>query len=160
MRIGTRGWFIVVLMVAVGTAARAQEPPRSPEETVKALKLPEGFRATLFAGEPDLIQPIGFCFDDRGRLWVAEAYTYPVRAKEGEGKDDILIFEDTDGDGHFDKRTVFATGLNLVSGIEVGFGGVYVGAAPYLLFIPDKNHDDKAEDQRFPRGVPKDVRDL
>jgi putative membrane-bound dehydrogenase-like protein len=117
----------------------------SPAEAVKAITMPPGFSATLFAGEPDVHQPIAFTMDDRGRLWVAEAYTYPIRAKEGEGKDDILIFEDTDGDGKFDKRTVFATGLNLVSGLEVGFGGVYVGAAPYLMFIPDKDHDDKPD---------------
>jgi hypothetical protein len=82
----------------------------TPEEAVKEMTLPEGFSAKLFAGEPDVHQPVGFALDDRGRLWVAEAYTYPTRAKEGEGKDDILIFEDTDGDGHFDKKTVFATG--------------------------------------------------
>ncbi|HTL30830.1 MAG TPA: PVC-type heme-binding CxxCH protein, partial [Tepidisphaeraceae bacterium] len=116
-----------------------------PDDAVKAMTLPPGAKATLFAGEPDVHQPIGFAIDDRGRLWVAEAYTYPARAPEGKGKDDILIFEDTDGDGKFDKRTVFTTGLNLVSGIQVGFGGVYVGAAPYLLFIPDKNHDDKPD---------------
>ncbi len=117
----------------------------SPMEAVKAMTLPEGFSATLFAGEPDVHQPVAFCLDDRGRLWVAEAYTYPIRAKDGEGKDDILIFEDTDGDGKFDKRTVFATGLNLVSAIEVGFGGVWVGAAPYMMFIPDRNADDKPD---------------
>ena len=117
----------------------------TPAESAKAMTLPEGFSATLFAGEPDVHQPIAMCIDDRGRIWVAEAYTYPTRAKEGEGKDDILIFEDTDGDGKFDKRTVFATGLNLVSGLEVGFGGVWVGAAPYLLFIPDKDGDDKPD---------------
>jgi putative membrane-bound dehydrogenase-like protein len=116
-----------------------------PEDAVKAMTLPPGAKATVFAAEPDLHQPIGFTIDDRGRLWVAEAYTYPTRAPEGQGKDDILIFEDTDGDGKFDKRTVFTTGLNLVSGIEVGFGGVWVGAAPYFMFIPDKNHDDKPD---------------
>ena len=41
-----------------------------------------------------------------------------------------------------DERKVFAEGLNLVSGLEVGFGGVWVGAAPYLMFIPDRNGDD------------------
>jgi hypothetical protein len=117
----------------------------SPQEAVKAMTLPPGFSATVFAAEPDVHQPVGFTIDDRGRLWVAEAYTYPTRAPEGQGKDDIVIFEDTDGDGKFDKKTVFATGLNLVSGIEVGFGGVWVGAAPYLLFIPDKDHDDKPD---------------
>ena len=56
------------------------------------------------------MQPIAFTIDARGRLWVVEGLTYPVRAPEGQGKDRILIFEDTDGDGHFDKRTVFAEG--------------------------------------------------
>jgi putative membrane-bound dehydrogenase-like protein len=116
-----------------------------PEEAVKEITLPEGFSATLFAGEPDVNQPVGFTIDDRGRLWVAEAWTYPIRAKDGQGKDRILIFEDTDGDGKHDKRTVFAEKLNLVSGIEVGFGGVFIGAAPYLMFIPDKNGDDKPD---------------
>ena len=106
------------------------------------MKLPDGFSAKVFAAEPDVKQPIAMALDDRGRLWVAEAYTYPRRAPEGQGRDRILIFEDTDGDGKFDKRTVFAEGLNLVSGLEVGFGGVWVGAAPYLLFIPDRNGDD------------------
>ena len=58
-------------------------------------------------------------------------------------KDRIVIFEDTDGDGKFDKRTVFMEGLNLVSGLEVGFGGVWIGAAPYLMFVPIKEGEDK-----------------
>ena len=125
-----------------------------PKEAAAAMTVPEGFTVSLFAGEPDVHQPIGFCIDDRGRLWVAEAYVYPRRKPfdgpllpEAERKngDRILIFEDTDGDGVFDKKTVFIEGLNLVSGIEVGFGGVWVGAAPYLLFIPAK--DDKPAGQ-------------
>ena len=107
-----------------------------PEDAVKAITLPPGFKATLFAGEPDIVQPVAFTFDDRGRLWVAEANTYPKKAPPGQGHDRILIFEDSTGAGHFDKRTVFIEGLNLVSGIEVGFGGVWVGQAPEMLFIP------------------------
>jgi putative membrane-bound dehydrogenase-like protein len=114
-----------------------------PEKAAGVMTVPEGFEVKLFAGEPDVRQPIAFCLDDRGRLWVAEAYSYPVRRKEGEGKDRILIFEDTDGDGHFDKRTVFMEGLNLVSGLEVGFGGVWIGAAPYLMYVPIKEGEDK-----------------
>ena len=106
------------------------------------MTLPPGFKATLFAGEPDVKQPIAFAIDDRGRLWVAEAYTYPIRAKGNKGKDRILVFEDTHGDGKFDKRTVFMEGLNLVSGLQVGFGGVWVGAAPYLMFIPIQDGDE------------------
>src|SRR5437867_3872772 len=113
----------------------------SPEEAAKEMTLPPGFSAKLFAAEPDVKQPIAFALDDRGRLWVAEAYAYPVRQPEGQGKDRILVFEDTDGDGKFDRRTVFMEGLNLVSGLQVGFGGVWVGCAPYLMFIPMQDGD-------------------
>jgi putative membrane-bound dehydrogenase-like protein len=123
-----------------------------PQEAAAAMTVPEGFEVRLFAGEPDVHQPVGFCLDDRGRLWVAEAYTYPKRhphpgpvIPDSKLGDRIVIFEDVDGDGKHDKRTVFMEGLNLVSGIEVGFGGVWIGAAPYLLFIPDKNGDDKPD---------------
>ena len=71
--------------------------------------VPEGFRVTLAAGEPDVKQPIAMALDDRGRLWVAEAYTYPIGGR-GTRQDRILIFEDTDGDGKFEKRTVFIEG--------------------------------------------------
>jgi putative membrane-bound dehydrogenase-like protein len=125
-----------------------------PDKAAEAMTVPEGFRVSLFAGEPDVHQPIAMCLDHRGRLWVAEAYVYPRRLPfEGARLPDdqkhrgdrILIFEDTNNDGRFDKRTVFLDGLNLVSGLEVGFGGVWVGAAPYLLFIPDRDGDDKPD---------------
>jgi putative membrane-bound dehydrogenase-like protein len=114
-----------------------------PEKAAAAMTVPEDFRVQLFAGEPDVHQPIALCLDDRGRVWVAEAYSYPIRRPDKEAKDRIVIFEDTDGDGHFDKRTVFMEGLNLVSGLEVGFGGVWIGAAPYLLFVPVKEGEDQ-----------------
>jgi len=117
----------------------------SPDAAARAMTLPEGFSVTAFAGEPDVKQPIAMTIDDRGRLWVAEAYAYPIKVPEDKAQDRILIFEDTNGDGKFDKRTIFAEKLNLVSGIELGFGGVYVGAAPQLLFIPDKDGDDKPD---------------
>jgi putative membrane-bound dehydrogenase-like protein len=112
-----------------------------PGEALKAATIQKGFEMTMFAAEPDIVNPISFCIDDRGRLWVVEGKTYPKRAKDGEGKDRILVFEDTDGDGKSDKRTVFMEKLNLVSGIEVGFGGVWIGAAPYLMFIPMTDGD-------------------
>ncbi|MEM9657277.1 MAG: PVC-type heme-binding CxxCH protein, partial [Planctomycetota bacterium] len=114
------------------------------EQAVAEMRLPEGFSATVFAAEPDVKQPIAMAIDDRGRVWIAEAYEYPRRA-EGKGRDRILIFTDNDGDGQFDERKIFAKGLNLVSGLEVGFGGVWVGAAPYLLFIPDRDGNDVAD---------------
>jgi len=121
-----------------------------PEEAVKAMTLPPGFKATVFAAEPDVQQPVGFAIDDRGRLWVAECYTYPIRQPEGQGKDRIVVLEDKDGDGKFDQRTVFMEGLNLLTGIELGFGGVWVGAAPYLMFIPIADGDEPR-----PAGPPK-----
>ena len=117
------------------------DQPLPPEEAAASMQLPEGFKATPFAGEPDVRQPIGFCIDDRGRLWVAEAYSYPNHTDQP-GRDRILIFEDTDNDGRHDKRTVFYDKLNYVSGIEVGFGGAWVMSPPYFYFIPDKNGDD------------------
>lgn len=114
-------------------------------EAAAAMTVPEGFSVQLGASEPQIVKPIAFAQDDRSRLWVVEAQTYPVRAEEGKGRDRILIFEDTDGNGSLDSRKVFIEGLNLVSGIALGFGGVYVGAAPYLLYIPiDKSGDAPA----------------
>jgi putative membrane-bound dehydrogenase-like protein len=120
------------------------------EEAVKAATVADGFELKLFAAEPEIVNPISFCLDDRGRVWVVEGRTYPNRAKDGEGKDNILVFEDTDGDGKADKRTVFMEGLNLVSGIEIGFGGLWVGAAPHVMFIPVADGDAPK-----PAGEPK-----
>ena len=117
------------------------------QKVVADMMLTPGFQAELIAAEPDVKQPVAFAIDERGRLWVAEAYSYPTKQPEGQGKDRILIFEDVDGDGTFKKRTVFIEGLNLVSGIEVGFGGVWVGAAPEFLFIPKDGQDHAGKPQ-------------
>ncbi|MCE9594300.1 MAG: DUF1080 domain-containing protein [Planctomycetes bacterium] len=106
-----------------------------------AMTVPPGFRVELVASEPQLQQPVAFTFDAKGRLWVAEAFSYPERRPEGQGKDDLVVFEDKDGDGAFETRTTFLERLNLVSGLEVGHGGVWIGAAPYLSFVPDRNDD-------------------
>lgn len=115
------------------------------DEAARAATMPDGFKLHVFAHEPMVQQPIAMALDARGRLWIAEGYAYPRRRPEGEGTDRILIFEDTDGDHAFDKRSVFMDNLNLISGLEVGFGGVWVGAAPYLMFIPDADGDDKPD---------------
>ena len=107
------------------------------------MSLPKGFQVSLVAAEPKVVQPIAMCFDERGRLWVVEGMSYPKKRPDGTGPDRILILEDVKKDGSYSKVTVFKDGLNLVSGIEVGHGGVWVGAAPEFLFIP-KDADDKA----------------
>ncbi len=113
----------------------------SPAEAARAMTLAPGFRADVIAAEPDLQQPIAFTIDPRGRIWVVEAFSYPAKQPPGAGRDTILVLEDRDGDARFETRTVFEDDLNLVSGIEVGFGGVWVGQAPELLFIPDRDDD-------------------
>ena len=119
--------------------------PMSPEEVVKTAKLPPGFELSAFAAEPAVQNPIAITTDERGRLWVAENFTW---AGSGLGnydtklRDRIIILEDTDGDGKHDKRTVFWNGAVKLTSIEVGFGGVYAICLPNLLFIPDRNRDD------------------
>ncbi len=118
------------------------EPP-SPIEALHRLALPEGFEATLFAHEPAVRQPIAMTWDDRGRLWVAESYSYEEWERRGE--DRILILEDVDGDGRHDRRTVFWERGNHFAGIALGFGGVWVADAPNLIFIPDRDRDDQPD---------------
>ncbi len=143
------GW--ATLAHAQGDFPVAPGTGLAPAVAAKAMTLPPGFHATLFAGEPDLHQPIAFTIDERGRLWVVENYSYPDWSPYGH--DRILIFEDTNGDGHFDTQKVFYDQLNFATGIAVGHGGVWVGSAPYLLFIPDKNRDD------VPDGPPQVILD-
>ncbi|MGF1582602.1 MAG: PVC-type heme-binding CxxCH protein [Gemmataceae bacterium] len=130
----------------VNTQNPNQHPP-SPQEAASKITVPDGFRVTLFAGDPDVRQPIAIHVDDRGRLWVAESYSYagashgPTRWDKNH-KDRIVIFEDTDNDGKFDKRKVFWDQAQNLSGITTGFGGVWLLCSPKMLFVPDKNGDD------------------
>ncbi len=119
-------------------------PPTSPEQALKLLQLPPGFQATLFAGEPAVQQPIAITLDDRGRLWVAENYTYAESKIGFENKlrDRIVILEDTDHDGIHDKRTVFWDKGQKLTSIALGFGGVWALCAPQMIFIPDADQDD------------------
>jgi putative membrane-bound dehydrogenase-like protein len=131
--------------------ASPQSAPVPAAEAPGKMTLPEGFKATLFAGEPDVVQPIAMAFDDRGRLWVAECLSYPTWKEKG--NDRIVVFEDNDNDGRFDSRTVFWDQGNYLTGLAVGFGGVWACCAPHLLFIPDRDGDDR------PDGKPEVVLD-
>ena len=133
------------------------QPYLKPEETVARFEVAPEFEVKLFAGEPDLANPIAFTIDEKGRVWCVECFEYPSKAGKNTPRDRIVILEDTDGDGRCDKRTVFAEGkdfpvpeerkkaglgaFDMASGIEVGHGGVFVGAPPYLWYI--ENKDDK-----------------
>lgn len=111
-------------------------------ETLAQFHAPQGFQVDLVAAEPEVRQPVAFAWDDRGRIWVAESHSYPTKRPDGEGLDRLVILADADGDGSFETRKVFLEKLNLVTGLELGHGGVWVGAAPDLLFIPDRDRDD------------------
>src|SRR4051794_34312374 len=77
--------------------------PQTPaEQTLAQMYLRQGFWAEVVVAEPDLHQPVAFTFDERGRIWVVEAYSYPQKRAEGQGLDKIVIFEDADGDGKFE----------------------------------------------------------
>ena len=145
-------WLPLALMLVATHVGRAGETIHTGEllpaaEAARTMRVPDGFQVTLFAGEPDVQQPIGFCLDDRGRLWVAEAYNYPQHGTTP--GDRIVILEDVDGDGHFDRRKVFFDQLNYVTGIEVGFGGAWVMSPPFFYFIPDR---DGRRSTRRPTG--------
>jgi putative membrane-bound dehydrogenase-like protein len=154
-------WFSLI-----PTLVRAGGYP--PEEARARMIVPDGFHVEVVAAEPMIRQPVTASFDERGRLWVIEYLQYPNPAglkpvtidqflrteydrvpdpppRGPRGADRIKILEDTDGDGRMDKETVFVEGLNLASGLAVGHGGVFVGQAPFLLFYPDKDHDDRPD---------------
>lgn len=129
--------------------------PPTPQESLKMLKLPEGFKATLFAAEPDVQNPIAMAWDAKGRMWVAENYTYAERQKRFDLglKDRVIILEDKDWDGVAETRKVFTEDVQMLTSVEVGRGGVWLMCPPQVLFIPDRNGDD------IPDGEPEVVLD-
>lgn len=159
MTVIRRAVFAAVVSLGLSSAGDGDEVPApkntqeittpllTPQEALAQMKVPVGFRVELFAHEPDVQQPISITTDERGRLWVAECYTYAESKVNFDAtqKDRIVVLEDSDGDGRSDKRTVFASGLDKLTSVEVGFGGVWALAAPNLLFFPDKDRDDKPD---------------
>jgi putative heme-binding domain-containing protein len=137
----------------------------SPAEAAKCFTTPADLELEQVLAEPHVTQPVFLNFDERGRMWVVEYRQYPFPAglkilsedkflratydkvpppppHHFRGEDRVSVHEDTDGDGRYDKHTTFVEGLNIVSAIEHGRGGLWVLNPPYLLFYPDRNHDD------------------
>lgn len=133
----------------------ATTAPLPPAEAAAAFKVPPGFKVSVFAAEPDVRNPIAMAWDPRGRLWVAENYTYAERTKRFDLglRDRVLVFEDGDGDGRFDRRSVFTDGPQRLMSLELGRGGVWLLCPPQLLFLPDRDGDDT------PDGPPEVVLD-
>jgi putative membrane-bound dehydrogenase-like protein len=130
-------------------------PVMPADQSAASFKLPDGFKVSVFAAEPDVRNPIAMAWDARGRLWIAENYTYAERSARFDlrFRDRVLIFEDKDNDGVHDKRTVFTEDVQMLTSVEVGLGGVWLMCPPQLLFVPDRNGDDK------PDGAPTVVLD-
>ncbi|QDV15644.1 Cytochrome c [Gimesia panareensis] len=159
-------------LYVVGQAAPLTPPPKntggeffSPADSLKQFTVPEDLKLEQVLAEPIVRQPIFLNFDERGRMWVINYLQYPypeglrILSKDkhhravydkvplppphGEkGDDKITIHEDTNGDGKYDKHSVFVDGLNIASSFVKGRGGVWVLNPPYLLFYPDKDNDD------------------
>ena len=118
-------------------------PFLTPKEAVAKMSIPEGFDVSIYTSEPHIGEPIAFTFDAKGRVWVVENYNYVNRrSHKNEQLSRIQIFEDTDSDGVFDTKKLFHDKITFASGIAIGHGGVYLGAPPNLVFIPDANRDD------------------
>ncbi|MCH2384849.1 MAG: hypothetical protein MK293_06295, partial [Pedosphaera sp.] len=148
--------------VALG---QAQAGPISPAESLKQFTVFDGLVIDQLLAEPLVKQPLFVNFDERGRMWVVQYQQYPHPAglkmtsrdnywraiydkvpaappNHVRGRDKITIHEDTDGDGVLDRHKTFVDGLNIVTSLAHGRGGVWVLNPPYLLFYPDKNRDD------------------
>ena len=136
-----------------------------PDQAAGKMTAADGFQVELVASEPQVRQPVSIEFDPQGRLWVMQYLQYPNPAglervkvdrysrttydrvpepppKGPRGADKLTILEDKDGDGVCETATDFIDGLNLATGFAFGNDGVYVLQVPYLLFYPDRNHDD------------------
>jgi len=143
-------WCFVIAasIVAIETSAFAGDAG-DPAAELASFEVADGFDVSLFASEKDgVVKPIQIRFDARGRLWVIGSTVYPQIEPGQVPNDKILILEDTDGDGRCDKTTVFADGLMIPTGLELGDGGAYVGHGTELLHLRDTDGDDKADERR------------
>ncbi|HEX7862719.1 MAG TPA: PVC-type heme-binding CxxCH protein [Verrucomicrobiae bacterium] len=101
---------------------------------------------SLFASEPDVIDPVALCFDEGGRMYVVEMRDYPYGiGPEKKPGGTIRLLEDTDADGKADKSTIFARDLSFPTSIAPWNGGVFVTAPPDILFLKDTNNDGVAD---------------
>ncbi|HWA98172.1 MAG TPA: PVC-type heme-binding CxxCH protein, partial [Pirellulales bacterium] len=163
-----RNLFALFALLAADTVVRAAEFPApynsekdtqssamSPTDAAKGFSVPPGFKVSVFAAEPEVQNPIAMSWDPRGRLWIAENYTYAERPTKFDMGlyDRVVMFEDTDHDGRADQRTVFTDRVQMLTGLEVGHGGVWLMCPPQVLFIADRDGDDK------PDGEPEVVLD-
>lgn len=128
--------------------AQMPDPSKAPtpEAVVAAIQMEPGLGISLVASAPLIQSPVAGAFDHRGRLWVVEMPDYPNGPPQG-GKPagTIKILEDQNGDGVFDRSTVFASGLLFANGILPWKNGAIVTCAPHILFLADTDGDGQSE---------------
>ncbi|MFV1966599.1 MAG: PVC-type heme-binding CxxCH protein [Pirellulaceae bacterium] len=117
--------------------------PRDPEGSLKGMHLIPGFRVEIVAAEPKVVDPVDLVFDENGRLYVSQLTTYSESREEKTGRVSVLV--DEDGDGRFDKSTVFADGLEWPTGLQCFDGGLFVVSSPNLFYFKDTTGDGKAD---------------
>ncbi|MBX7166719.1 MAG: hypothetical protein K1X74_10270 [Pirellulales bacterium] len=136
------------LFAAEAPDTQQDPPPRATAEQAAALmQAPPGFRVEVFAAEPLVRQPIAIATDARGRFWVAENNSYTIEHRDDEAalRDRIVCLIDTDGDGRADEQHVFWDQAYELTSIEVGRDGLWALCPPRLLFLPDRDHDDRLD---------------
>ena len=128
-------------------ADRPAEMPMDPHDATAAFELPADLTSTLIAAEPDVQNPIAMAWDNAGRMFVAENYTYaqrPIRF-EPDLRDRVVVF--TGVETNQPKRQVFIDTVTHLTGVETGYDaasrrrGVYLMCPPQLLFVPDEDAD-------------------
>ena len=124
-------------------------PPVEPDKVLETFRIKKGFRLELVAHEPAVINPIQMAFDEDGRLYVVEMRWYQSETRGDLMFDErigrIRLLEDADGDGRFEKSTIFADRLRYPSAVFPYDGGVYVGLEPDLIYLKDRNGDGVAD---------------
>ena len=132
-------------------------PATEPEDALKTFRLAGGFQIEMVASEPLVSDPVDACFDEFGRMFVAEMHGYPFSHEptklnpDGGGKKDagiIRLLEDTDGDGKMDKSHVYADGISWPTSVCCYNGGVFVLAPGHLYYLKDTDGDHKADIKR------------
>jgi len=121
-------------------------PPTETSNVLSTFQIKPGFRLDLVAAEPLVVDPIAMSFDENGRLYVIEMRDYSERRDERLGR--VRLLEDTDGDGRFEKSTIFAQDLPWPTAIICYDGGVFVGATPDIIYFKDTNGDGVADERR------------
>lgn len=117
-------------------------PWRTPQDELAGFHLPPGFEIRLFASEPQIAKPLNLAVDDRGRVWMTQTTAYPKPAASGASPTDaVMILEDSNRDGHADRITTFADGLNIPIGLLSYGEGCICFSIPNIYYLRDTDGD-------------------